>query len=107
MTTLSLARIAEILQNDFKSTANQLRQASKRLGAESQRYLDAAAELDRLASTVRDVDPQLLIAYHELIVGTPDHDRHAALLRQAAFRRTLKSASEYVSAYISDRTGGG
>ena len=105
MTTMSLARIAEILQHDYKSTANQLRQASKRLRDQSQRYLDAAEALDRLAATVNDVHPNLLIAYHELIVGTPDRDRHAELLRRVAFEGAIKTASGYVSAYISDRTG--
>jgi hypothetical protein len=107
MTTMSLARIAEVLQHDFTSAAKQLRQEGNRLRPESKRYLDAANELDRLAATVKDVDPNLLVAYHELIVENPDRDRHAELLRQAAFRRTIKTASEYVSAYISDRTGGG
>jgi hypothetical protein len=106
MTTMSVARIAEVLQHDFKCAANELRQASKRLRAESQRYLDAANALDRLAATVNDVQPNLLIAYHELIVGTPDRDRHAELLRRVAFEGAIKTASGYVSAYISDRTGG-
>jgi hypothetical protein len=75
MTTMSVARIAEVLQHDFKCAANELRQASKRLRAEFQRYLDAANALDRLAATVNDVQPNLLIACHELIVGTPDRDR--------------------------------
>jgi len=107
MTTMSLARIAELLQRDFRSAANQLRQTSRRLRTTSQHYLDAADILDQWAATVNDVHPNLLIAYHELIVGAPDRDRHAELLRQVAFKGTVKTASEYVSAYISDRTGGG
>jgi hypothetical protein len=107
MTTMSLARIAELLQRDFRSAANQLRQTSRRLRTTSQHYLDAADILDQWAATVNDVHPNLLIAYHELIVGAPDRDRHAELLRQVAFKGTTKTAGEYVSAYISDRTGGG
>jgi len=106
MTTMSVARIAEMLQRDFRSAANHLRQASRRLRSPSRHYLDAADILDQWAATVNDVHPNLLITYHELIVGTPDRDRHAELLRQLAFKGTVKTASEYVSAYISDRTGG-
>ena len=95
-----------MLQRDFRSAANHLRQASRRLRSPSRHYLDAADMLDQWATTVNDVHPNLLITYHELIVGTPDRDRHAELLRQLAFKGTVKTASEYVSAYISDRTGG-
>jgi hypothetical protein len=107
MTTMSVARIAEILQRDFMSAANQLRQTGRRLRTTSRHYLDAADILDQWAATVNDVRPDLLITYHELIVGTPDRDRHAELLRQIAFKGTVKTASGYISAYISDRTGGG
>jgi hypothetical protein len=107
MTTMSLARIAETLQRDFSSTANQLRQESKFVKARAQGCANAATMLDRLAATVKDVDPNLLLAYHELIAESPDRVRHAELLRQVAFLGKIKTASEYVSAYISDRTGGG
>jgi len=107
MTTMSVARIAESLQRDFRSAANQLRQTSRRLRTTSQHYLDAAAILDQWAASVNDVQPNLLITYHELILGSPDRDRHAELLRQIAFKGTVKTASEYVRAFISDRTGGG
>lgn len=107
MTTMSVARIAEALRRDFRSAANQLRETSRRLRTTSRRYLDAADVLDQWAATVNDIRPDLLITYHELIVGTADRDRHAELLRQIAFKGTAKTASEYVCAYISDRTGGG
>jgi len=107
MTTMSVARIAAVLQRDFRSAADQLRQTSRRLRTTSRHYLDAADILDRWAATVNDVPPNLLVTYHEPIVGAQDRERHAELLRQIAFRGTVKTASEYISAYISDRTGGG
>lgn len=107
MTTMSVARIAEALQRDFRSAASELRRTSKRLRTTSRNYLDAADILDQWAATVNDVHPSLLISYHELMAGVRDRDRHAELLRQVAFKGTAKTASEYVSAYISDRTGGG
>lgn len=107
MTTMSVARIAQSLQRDFATAADQLRQTSRRLRTASQHYLDAAEMLDQWAATVNDIRPDLLITYHELMAGTPDRERHAELLRQIAFKGTAKTASEYVRAYISDRTGGG
>jgi hypothetical protein len=107
MTTMSVARIAEVLQRDFRTAANQLRQTGRRLPTTSRHYLDAADILDQWAATVNDIRPDLLITYHELMVETPDRERHAELLRQIAFKGAAKTASEYVRAYISDRTGGG
>jgi len=106
MTTMSLARIAQVLQRDFRSTANQLRQEGQVVRDKSQSCVDAAYTLDRLATTEKDVDPNLLLAYHEVVVENPDRVRHAELLRQVAFTGKIKTASEYLSAYISDRTGG-
>src|SRR6266404_6805337 len=100
MTTMSVARIAEVLQRDFRTAANQLRQTSRRLRTTSQHYLDAADILDQWAATVNDVHPNLLIAYHELIVEAPDRVRHIELLRRIGFEGAIKTASEYVSAFI-------
>lgn len=107
MTTMSVVRIAESLQRDFRTAAGQLRETGRRLRTTSRHYLDAASILDHWAATVNDIRPDLLISYHELMAGPADRERHAELLRQMAFRGTAKTASEYVCAYISDRTGGG
>jgi hypothetical protein len=107
MITMSVARIAEALQRDFRTAANELRQTGKRFRTSSQHYMEAADLLDRWAGSVSDVRPDLLVIYHELMADTADRDRHAELLRQQAFKGAFKTASEYVCAYISDRTGGG
>jgi hypothetical protein len=107
MITMSVARIAETLQRDFRTAAGQLRQTGKRFRTSSQHYMEAADLLDRWAASVSDVRPDLLVIYHELMAETEDRDRHAELLRQLAFKGVAKTASEYVCAYISDRTGGG
>lgn len=107
MTTMSVARIAESLQRDFRTAASQLRQTGRRLRTTSRHYLDAAEIIDKWAATVNDVRPDLLVAYHELMIGPADRERHAELLRQIAFKGTAKTASQYVCVYISDRTGGG
>jgi hypothetical protein len=100
MTTMSLARIAGVLQRDFRSTANQLRQKGKVVRDKAESCVDAANALDRLAAT------DLLLAYHELVAENPDRVRHAELLRHVAFTGKIRAASEYLSTYISDRTGG-
>src|SRR6266849_8472455 len=46
MTTMSVARIAETLQRDFRSAAGQLRQTGRRLRTTSRHYIDAADILD-------------------------------------------------------------
>jgi hypothetical protein len=107
MITMSVARIAEMLQSDCRTAASQLRQTGRRFRTTSQHYLAAADLLDQWAASVGEVRPELLVIYHELMTEAADRDRHAELLRQIAFRGTAKTASEYVSAYISDRTGGG
>jgi hypothetical protein len=107
MITMSVARIAEALQRDFRTAASQLRQTGRRFRTTSQNYLDAANLLDRWAASVSDIRPELLVIYHELLTETADRERHAELLRQLAFKGAAKTASEYVTAYISDRTGGG
>jgi hypothetical protein len=104
---MSVARIAEGLQRDFRAAAGQLRQTGRRFKTTSQHYLDAADLLERWAASVGDVRPELLVICHELMADTADRDRHAELLRQLAFKGAVKTASEYVAAYISDRTGGG
>jgi hypothetical protein len=104
---MSVARIGQALQRDFRTAASELRQTGQRFRTTSQNYLGAAELLDRWAASVSDVKPELLVIYHELMSDTADRDRHAELLRQLAFRGTARTASEYVCAYISDRTGGG
>jgi hypothetical protein len=106
MITMSVARIAESLQRDFRTAANQLRQTGRRFKTTSQHYLDAADLLDRWAASVTDIRPELLVICHELMADAADRDRHSELLRQLAFKGAARTASEYVTAYISDRTGG-
>lgn len=107
MITMSVARIADALQGDFMTAARQLRQTGRRFKTSSQHYLDAADVLERWAASVGAVGPELLVVYHELMSEAADHDRHSELLRQIAFKGEAKTATDYVRAYISDRTGGG
>jgi len=106
MITMSVARIAEALQSDFRTAAGQLRQTGRRFKTASQHYLAAADLLDSWAASVGQVRPELLVVYHELMSGADDQERHVELLRQIAFKGAARTATDYVCAYISDRTGG-
>jgi hypothetical protein len=55
MTTLSLARVAEALRRDFRTTAEQLGQESKLVTTDLPRYRNAIKVLGRCAVTVDDV----------------------------------------------------
>src|SRR5258705_901421 len=61
MTRMSVARIAETLQRDFRSAASQLRQTGRRLRTTSRHYLDAADILDNGPRPSNDIRPDLLI----------------------------------------------
>jgi len=106
MITMSVGRIAHALQGDFRTAAGQLRQTGRRFKTSSRHYLAAADLLEHWAASVGEVRPELLVVYHELMSEAADHERHAELLRQIAFKGTAKTATDYVRAYISDRTGG-
>src|SRR5260370_17747509 len=105
MTTMSVARIAEVLQRDFRTAANQLRQTGRRLRMTTRHYLDAADFLDQWAATVNDIRPDLLITYHELMAETPDHERHDKFLRQIAFKGTANTPSQCFLAHTRHRRG--
>ena len=106
MITMSVARIADTLRGDFRTAAGQLRQTGRKFKTNSQPYHTAADLLERWAASVGEVRPEVLVVYHELMSEADDHERHADLLRQIAFKGTAKTATDYVRAYISDRTGG-
>src|SRR5260370_7581510 len=90
MTTMSVARIAEVLQRDFRTAANQLRQTGRRLRMTSRHYLDAADLLDQWAATVNDIRPNLLTPSTKPMWGTPDPKRPDELRTQIPFNATPK-----------------
>jgi hypothetical protein len=92
---------AELLKKEF------LEEAYCRRIYHDRWNVEAAALLERLANTVDEIDPALLVAYVELWEGS---NREAItlsnMLREIGFQRAPQTASEFVSEFISKMTSG-
>ena len=97
--------IREALRETFMEQARWRREKAKEY-PEDQRNLAAAQMLERLASTVDNVDDATLDAYGELYDDIRDSEAHAELLRSTGFSTEFASAADFVRQYIADRTGG-
>jgi hypothetical protein len=95
----------ESLRLAFQSTAEWRRQKAVER-PEDTRNATAAEILDHLAATTKDVVPEILEAYVELFEDLPDTERHEDLLREVGFHWEPESASEFVSRFIKEATGG-
>jgi|SRR5215203_3874853 len=98
--TASEAR--ELLQMDFSNTADWHREKAKEY-PDDPRHLEAAELLDRLAASVNEVNEDLLQTYIRL---SEDSEVHGEMLRAVGFSSSPASAFEFVSEFISERTGG-
>ena len=64
--------------------------------------------LDRLAKTIKDVDPTLLDAYGSLWDDdVQDSEQHSEMLRLIGFQSFPHTAEDFLKEYITKRTGGG
>ena len=71
------------------------------------RNIEAAKLLDRLAKTIKDVDPTLLDTYGALWDDeVQDSEQHSEMLRLIGFHFFPQTAEEFVKQYIADRPGG-
>ena len=71
------------------------------------RNIEAAKLLDRLAKTIKDVDPTLLDTYGALWDDeVQDLEQHSEMLRLIGFHFFPQTAEEFVKQYIADRPGG-
>jgi hypothetical protein len=70
------------------------------------RNLEAAALLDRLAATTGDIEPMVVEAFAELFEDLVDAESWNDMIREVGFQRCPATASELVSAFIAERTGG-
>jgi hypothetical protein len=100
-----IAEIAESLRLDFGETARWRREKGAE-HPEDSRNVEAAELLDRLAKTIKDVDPTLLDAYGALWDDVPDSEQHSEMLRLIGFQSFPQTAEEFVKQYIAVRTGG-
>jgi hypothetical protein len=100
-----IAEIAEDLRLDFANTAHWRREKAAE-HPEDSRNIEAAELLDRLAKTVKDIDPNFLDAYGALWDDVMDAEQHSETLRQIGIQSFPQTAEEFVKAYIANRTGG-
>ena len=101
-----IADVAESLRLDFGETARWRREKAAE-HAEDSRNVEAAELLDRLAKTIKDVDPTLLDAYGSLWDDdVQDLEQHSEMLRLIGFQSFPQTAEEFVREYITKRTGG-
>jgi len=105
---INLAETADRLEVDLLRTA-----AWRRKDAADPRNAEAAAALERIAKTVREVDAALLNAYRRVFEelcdagddGIESANAHAVLLGQVGFGWTPETATEFVSRFIAKSTG--
>jgi len=94
-----------VLCQEFESTAEWRRQkASEHTG--EKRNIEAAKILDRLAATVHEIDAATLRAYFELFNDLLDSERYSEMLRRVGFHSWPETASDFVSEFIAESTGG-
>ena len=85
-----IAEIAESLRLDFGETARWRREKAAE-HPEDSRNIEAAKLLDRLAKTIKDVDPTLLDTYGALWDDeVQDSEQHSEMLRLLAFTSSPK-----------------
>jgi hypothetical protein len=92
------------LRDDFKEEAEWRREKAKQY-PHDERYLEAAAILDRLAATVDAIPQDVFIAFSKLEVddGLLDVERWTEMLREVGFGSSPKIAEDFVRSFIADR----
>src|SRR6478672_5668926 len=99
-----IADVAESLRLDFGETARWRREKAAEHPEDSSN-VEAAELLDRLAKTIKDVDPTLLDAYGSLWDDdVQDSEQHSEMLRLIGFQSFPQTAEEFVKEYITKRT---
>jgi hypothetical protein len=90
----------DVLEDAFLDTARWRREKATEY-PNDERNLEAAALLDRLATTVDQVEPELLAAYAKLHDDYCDIETHSEMLRAIGFDSAPETASEFVAKFIS------
>jgi hypothetical protein len=91
------------LTDTFKFQAEWRREKAKE-HPDDERNLEAATIFDRLALTVDNIPPDVLIAYHDLFDDLPDTETEQEMLRAVGFHSFPASAEEFVREFIAKRT---
>jgi hypothetical protein len=103
--TFSLAYDPELLRMNFLDLAD-LRRQDATIGSRKNDFIQAANLLEKLATTVDAVKPEIFDAYAELFGDYYDGEAHGEMLREIGFSSWPDTATEFVQNYIASRTGG-
>ncbi|MET0531328.1 MAG: hypothetical protein ABW003_23850 [Microvirga sp.] len=102
--TKAVADAAASLKSDFLDAASRRRDEAIKSPLD-ERHHEAMQLLTALATTVGQVEPNLLAAYAELWEGPVESELLAELLREVGFSFWPGTAAEFVSRFISKSTG--
>jgi len=83
-----------LIERDFRASARWRRERAVEYPSDK-RNLEAAMLLDRLADTVREIEPALLGAWRELYKES-DVETWNEMIRQVGFYSDSKNATEFV-----------
>ena len=103
--TLTPAEAREQLALDLASTSN-WRRGKAVAHPDDHRHVEAADQLDRLVSSVTDVDDPTMDAYAALWDGLTNAEQHSEMLRAIGFSWCPNNALEFVRRYIAAVRGG-
>ena len=103
--TLTPAEAREQLALDLASTSN-WRRGKAVAHPDDPRHVEAAERLDRLVSSVTDVDDPTMDAYAALWDGLTNAEQHSEMLRAVGFSWCPNNALEFVRRYIAVVRGG-
>jgi hypothetical protein len=96
--------IADGLRESFEETARWRREQALKY-PDDDRNTAAAQSLERLAATVHQVDPKLLVVFGEEFADPDDAFKSRELLserlRQIGFHRDYETATDFVQDFIS------
>ena len=93
-----------LIERDFRASARWRREKAVEYPSDK-RNLEAAVLLDRLADTVKEIEPSLLAAWRELY-DESDIETWNEMIHQVGFYSDSKNATEFVQDFVATVTGG-
>jgi hypothetical protein len=100
-----LAFQLDLLRTEFLNTADWRRQKAIE-HPDDKRNEEAAQLLERLATTVEQVEAHLIKAFYELREDSREAEEYSEMLRKVGFHWGPKTATEFVRDFIGRTTSG-
>jgi hypothetical protein len=93
------------LKKDFELVAEWRRHKAV-AASDDPRNEEAAELLEKLASSIKDADLEVIRALWELFEGPPDVEEYRQLMCEVGFHSSPATAEEFCRNFIAARTGG-